>query len=115
MTIWANYNNTEINVLEELENCIADAFANFFAELNDEDENLSDRFSVRVWEDAHSVYIAADGTYGDADGLEIVPVGDPSIPDVDKEVWEELGSIATSNGRGGYNVIVTSRQRDLPY
>ena len=39
---------TEVDVLWELADCLADEVANFFAELNVDDENLSNRFSVRV-------------------------------------------------------------------
>ena len=42
-------------------------------------------------------------------------VDDPSIHDEYKEASDELGRLVTSNDRGGYNVIVTFRQRDLTY
>lgn len=76
----------------DLEDHIADAFAQFFAELGADDENLSDQ--CWVWEDANSVYIAEDGSYGSASGLRVVPSTDPWVATLQRrtEDHEDLDS-----------------------
>ena len=74
------FNTYKIAIFEELENTVYDAVVNYFDELGDDDGVLADQFSVHVWQNANSVYIAADGTHGSAKGLMIVPAGDPQTP-----------------------------------